>query len=122
MVALAALELAGCWSDHHTVTGPAPDASCTVPLTAQTAGAVVVFIKDFAFQSSTVRIARGGRVAWVNCGAPGDVAHTSTADDGAWASDLIDPGTAYVTTFDKAGTYTYHCVPHPFMTGTVIVE
>lgn len=122
LLALAAVELAACWSEHRTVAGPTANAPCTVPLTAQTAGAVVVFIKDYAFQSSAVHVARGSRVAWVNCGAPGDVAHTSTADNGAWTSGLIDPGAAYVTTFDKAGTFTYHCEPHPFMTGVIVVD
>ncbi|MET0796873.1 MAG: plastocyanin/azurin family copper-binding protein, partial [Rhodococcus sp. (in: high G+C Gram-positive bacteria)] len=28
----------------------------------------------------------------------------------------------YSQTFDKAGTFTYTCTPHPNMTGTIIVE
>jgi plastocyanin len=24
--------------------------------------------------------------------------------------------------FDRPGSYAYHCTPHPFMTGRVIVE
>jgi plastocyanin len=29
---------------------------------------------------------------------------------------------SYERTFDQAGTFAYHCTPHPFMRGTVIVE
>ena len=36
-------------------------------------------------------------------------------------SDLQGSGT-YSQTFDKAGTFTYTCTPHPNMTGTIIVE
>lgn len=34
---------------------------------------------------------------------------------------LIPPGQTYNFTFTAAGTYHYHCIPHPWMTGTVTV-
>jgi plastocyanin len=34
---------------------------------------------------------------------------------------LVPPGQTYSFTFTEAGTYHYHCVPHPWMTGTVTV-
>src|SRR5205809_7892646 len=30
-------------------------------------------------------------------------------------SPVIPPNGSYVHRFDKPGTYTYHCTPHPFM-------
>jgi plastocyanin len=44
-----------------------------------------------------------------------------TADNGEFKSDNIGNGGTYSFTFDKAGTYPYHCTIHPGMTGVVIV-
>lgn len=119
----AALVLAAaCWSDRAGVTAPSADAPCRASLSPLTAGAVVVLVQDFAFRPATVRVPPGGRVAWVNCGGAGDVAHTSTADGGGWSSGSIASGGVFVQTFDTPGTFAYHCEPHPFMTGSVTVE
>lgn len=120
--AAVALAAAGCWSERAAVAGPNDATRCAASLGPDAAGAVVVFIQDYAFHPATVHVPRGGRVAWVNCGAPGEVAHTSTADAGAWGSGLIAPGASFIQTFDAAGTLPYHCEPHPFMTGEVVVE
>jgi len=49
------------------------------------------------------------------------VAHTWTADGGAFNSGLIQPGASYSFMFTRSGTYRYHCAIHSFMTGTVEV-
>jgi plastocyanin len=49
------------------------------------------------------------------------VVHTVTADDGSWSSGPIPPGGQWGVDFTEAGTYTYHCGPHPFMKGSVIL-
>lgn len=41
--------------------------------------------------------------------------------DGKLKSELLTEGT-FSYTFDDAGTFTYHCTPHPMMVGTVIVQ
>jgi plastocyanin len=48
------------------------------------------------------------------------MADTMSAD--APSSELLAKGESYSFTFKKAGTYTYHCTPHPYMKGTVVVE
>ena len=48
--------------------------------------------------------------------------HSVTADDGSFDSGLIDSGRTFERVFDRAGSYAYHCTPHPFMTARVIVE
>jgi len=80
---------------------------------------VEIEIREFRFRPDTVRIAPGTAVRWVNRDA---VAHTSTADDGAWESPLIGPGETYTRRFESAGSFDYHCTPHPFMRGVIIVE
>lgn len=47
------------------------------------------------------------------------VVHTVAADDGSWSSGPIPPGGRWSVDFNEAGTYTYHCGPHPFMKGSV---
>ncbi len=71
------------------------------------------------FSPQIITIKAGESVTWTN----GDlVGHTATADDGAWDTNVISNRESKSIKFDKPGTYTYHCTPHPFMKGTVIVE
>ena len=77
------------------------------------------------FLPSTVTIDVGGTVTWEN---PDNVPHTVTSGtssngpDGYFDSNLIMVGQSYSNTFDSAGTYTYFCMIHPWMAGTVTVE
>jgi plastocyanin len=82
-------------------------------------GSTIVVISNFAFGPNEVRVARGSKVTWVNCDA---IAHTSTSDNGAWSSTLLEQGVTFTRTFDVVGTFPYHCQPHPNMTARVIVE
>jgi plastocyanin len=50
------------------------------------------------------------------------IAHTSTANGGAWNSGTMAPGASFSTTFSSAGTFQYHCTIHPGMVGTVTVQ
>ena len=71
-----------------------------------------------AYDPAVIRIKAGTTVMWMNDDV---VAHTVTADDGSFDSGFLNPGQSWSFTFDKAGTYAYHCTPHPWMKGTVIV-
>lgn len=75
-------------------------------------------MRALQYQPTTIRIAAGTTVEWVN---RDDVMHTVTADDGAFDSGDIGPGERWSRRFDTPGRYTYHCTPHPFMRGVVIV-
>jgi plastocyanin len=35
---------------------------------------------------------------------------------------MLGAGGSWSYTFTTPGTYTYHCSPHPFMKGTVVVK
>jgi plastocyanin len=61
----------------------------------------------------------GTTVTWLN---DGFQVHTSTADQGEWDSPLLSSGDSFTFTFSQAGTFAFHCTPHPFMTGTVVVR
>lgn len=112
--------LLSCSSGSSDSTGPG---ECTIPASVP-AGSVVVLIKNFAFNPAQVSVKSGAQVTWVNCGAAGSESHTSTSDAGVWDSPAILPGQIFTHAFNAAAgtTLDYHCVPHPFMQGTVTVQ
>jgi plastocyanin len=72
-----------------------------------------------AYSPNPLTVSPGTQVSWVN---NDGTTHTSVSDTGAWSSGNIAPGAVYTTTFNTAGTYTYHCSIHPNMIGTVKVQ
>lgn len=80
---------------------------------------VNVSIDDFAFSPESVTISAGDTVRWTD---RDSASHTVTSDDGAFASSSALNNATYEVTFDEPGTYAYHCSPHPFITGTIIVQ
>jgi amicyanin len=78
-----------------------------------------VTIKDFEFTPATVTIKVGGTVTWTN---NGPTTHSVTADDGSFDSGNLSQGKTFSHTFQTAGTFSYHCSPHPFMKANVVVE
>lgn len=75
-------------------------------------------IRDLAF-GRTLEVVAGTTVEWIN---RDPLQHTITAEDGSFNSGLVDPGARWRRTFTEPGTYRYHCTPHPFMRGTIIVK
>jgi plastocyanin len=76
-------------------------------------------VEDFSFQPARLEVRPGATVVWSN---QGQVIHTVTAEDGSFDSGEIDPGAQGRITFSRPGTYRYHCTPHPFMRGVVVVK
>ncbi|MDO8502764.1 MAG: cupredoxin family copper-binding protein [Gemmatimonadaceae bacterium] len=120
-LAAVTIAIAGCLSERATGTGT-DLTGCNAQLPSDAFGSTVVIIRDFTFIPAQVRVRPGMKVTWVNCGAQGTDAHTSTADAGTWKSPLLAPGATYTREFPAAGTFPYHCEPHPGMRGTVTVE
>lgn len=80
-----------------------------------------VTISNFAYAPKTIKVKVGTKVTWTNNDSVGhDVAADKPSAD-APSSELLNKGESYSFTFKKAGTYSYHCTPHPYMRGTVIV-
>jgi plastocyanin len=115
---LVAAVLASCFSERGETTSPG-EGECRFPVDEVIPGSTVVVVRQFSFGPAEVRVRAGERVTWINCD---EVSHTSTADGGEWTSPLLAPGDAFTQTFPEAGEFAYHCEPHPFMTGRVIVE
>jgi plastocyanin len=74
---------------------------------------------DYKFEQTSVTVTAGDTVTWVNQGLD---THSVTADGNIFDSKDIDAGKSWTYTFATPGTFTYYCDPHPWMTGTVIVE
>ncbi|HET7789238.1 MAG TPA: cupredoxin family copper-binding protein [Gemmatimonadales bacterium] len=79
----------------------------------------VVHIRAFKYQTDTVTIAVGQTVGWVN---DDPVAHAVVIESGNVNSGLIPQGAAFRHTFATAGTFVYHCTPHPYMKAVVVVK
>ena len=94
----------------------------TSPSASQTPAAVTtdeVEIEDLAFRPQNITVKKGTTVTWTN---KDDVAHTVTADSGSGPkSELLTKGESYSFTFSEVGEFSYHCTPHPQMTGKVTV-
>ncbi len=77
-----------------------------------------VTIDNYNFSPPTLTVKKGTTVVWVNH----DIAkHTITADSGAFTSEFFGKGEKYTHVFNEVGTFAYHCEPHPYMHGTVVV-
>ena len=80
-----------------------------------------VNIKNYVFSPQVIKVKVGTKVTWINNDA---VRHNIVADkpsSDAPNTELFGKGESVSFTFNKAGTYDYHCLPHPYMHGTVIV-
>ena len=75
-------------------------------------------IVDFSFSPSTITIHVGDTITWTNVG---HQPHTATANDHSFDTGILKPGQSGSHTFTTPGTYTYFCIVHPYMHGTVIV-
>jgi plastocyanin len=86
-------------------------------------GEVEIDIRMFDFEDDVVEISVGETVTWTNLDA---THHTVTSGvdgepDGTFEVTFADRGDTASVTFDEPGEYHYFCMPHNFMTGTVIV-
>lgn len=77
-----------------------------------------ITITDAGFTPASFHVALGGTVTWAN---NGKAMHTVTATDGSFDSDMIKAGSTWSHTFTTAGSFTYNCILHPAMKGTIVV-
>jgi plastocyanin len=73
---------------------------------------------QYSPQSIRVVLGVNSSVVWVSHSLSYD---TVTDSGGAFGSGPIPPGQTFEFTFVSPGTYSYYCVYHPWMTGTVTV-
>ena len=72
-----------------------------------------------------IEISVGDTVIWKNADQEKHTIASGTPADGPdgifGGSDFLAPGQSYQFKFDKKGQYSYYCIIHPWMTGTVFV-
>ena len=95
------------------------------PAPAPAAGGTRVLMVDnepdltrWHYDPAELTVPAGTTVVWFN---KGKEDHTVTADDKSFDSGMKRTGGTYQRAFPKAGRFTYHCAPHPWMKGTVRV-
>ncbi len=99
-----------------------PSNSTAVTESSEATQTTTVDIKDFAYAPEAIKVKVGDKVTWTNQdSAKHDVVMDDDAAEGP-NSELLAKGESYSYTFTKAGTYEYHCSPHPYMKATVVVE
>ncbi len=120
VVVLALLALSLVASSCGGTGGTGTTTAQSTPSTSGGAGGgAEVVMKNLAFTPASVTIKVGESVTWTN---EDSTNHTVVADNGEFTSDQLANGATFSFTFDKAGTYLYHCSIHPSMKGTVIVQ
>ena len=78
-----------------------------------------VSIENFLFGPGELTVSVGETITWTNN--ESGIPHTTTADDGLWGSEALQPGDDFEFTFAEPGTFTYFCSIHPNMTATITV-
>ncbi|HEY9765019.1 MAG TPA: plastocyanin/azurin family copper-binding protein [Chroococcales cyanobacterium] len=81
-----------------------------------------VVVRDFEFVPATLEVPAGSTVVW---SFQGPTPHSVLSDPGSaaqWDSGVLAAGKTYSRRFDTAGTFPYHCAPHPFMKGSIVVR
>ena len=81
----------------------------------------LVIIKDFKFSPQEVTVKPGETIRWEN--------HEKRQYHSVWFEkagdpepDYFFPDETYERVFDSSGSFSYHCGPHPEMTGVVRVS
>ena len=82
-------------------------------------GSVEVRIENFTFSPSTLTVAPGTTVTWLNAD---DIPHTVAASDRSFRSKTLDTDDRFSFTFATPGDYNYFCSLHPHMTAKIVVK
>jgi plastocyanin len=77
-----------------------------------------VVLSGLSYNPASLTVSLGTKVTWIN---NESVTHTVTSDSSLFDSGDMIKGNSFTYTFNKAGTFGYHCKFHPNMTGKIIV-
>jgi plastocyanin len=101
---------------------PAPAAATPVAATGPSVEVLAIGDSEASWQFTPVHleITAGTTVVWLNASS---VHHTVSAPNLDFEdSGYLDPGESFQQTFTSEGTYSFHCDPHPWMTGFIEVR
>jgi plastocyanin len=97
---------------------PAPPAS-VVGFAGPVVKASSVQLEDYRFNPARITVATGTKVRFGNAGMQPH--NAASSDGGGWDTGLLARGESATVTFNKPGTYSFSCTPHPSMIGQIIV-
>lgn len=81
-----------------------------------------ISIHDMMFSPSQITVTKGSTVTWTNNDSTTHTVVDDLSNVGGPSSGNILPGQTYSFTFDKTGSFQYHCSIHPSMRGTIVVK
>jgi plastocyanin len=112
---IAAALIAGCGGGGDS-TGRTSSSDAGAAASAPSA----VTIADYAYKPADITVPVGTTVRFTN---RDSTPHTATSKEaGVFESGPIDTGKTGTIKLARSGTFTYYCVFHPFMKGTITVE
>lgn len=127
IIGAALLLIAGIaiWMIVSSINRPADTTEANPNTVDKTASKEVdIAIRDLSFSPPAIKIKKGTKVTWTN---QDSVGHNVVADDAPdtggipKSAPLMARGQTVSITFNRVGTFTYHCTPHAFMRGSVEV-
>ena len=80
---------------------------------------IMVLIRNFNFDPTSVNIFAGETITWEN---QDSAKHTIVFDSENISSPDLNSGERFSRLFNASGTYNYHCGLHTSMKGTVVVS
>lgn len=103
---------------------PSASASTSNSSTTVPSGAVAtntVKIENYMFTPMVTTVKVGDTMTWTNMDSVHHNVITDNKSPDGPNGPLLGQGESYSFKFTKAGTYSFHCGPHPYMHGTVVV-
>jgi len=109
-------------STNNTGQSASSSTSSAASNSNQTSPTGKIDIRNMMFTPSQITVAKGGTVTWTNNDSTTHTVVDDLSNVGGPASGDIAPGSTYSFTFDKTGSFQYHCSIHPSMRGTIVVK
>ena len=114
-----AFSLKGSPGDRLKPFSPPKPPENVVGFTGPIATATTIKIDDYTYAPMRIRVSTGAKVTFTNSGTQPH--NAASSDAGGWNTGLLANGQSASVTFNRPGTYTYNCTPHPSMIGHIIV-
>jgi len=78
-----------------------------------------VGLADYRFSPARITVTTGTKVTFSNSGS--EAHNAASSDGGGFDTGLLARGETATVTFNRPGTYSFTCTPHPSMIGQITV-
>ena len=111
--------LAGSPGDRLRPFAPPKPPDTVVGFEGRVVQASQVGLTDYRFSPARITVTTGTKVTFRNTG--GEPHNAASSDGGGFDTGLLAQGETATVTFNRHGTYSFTCTPHPSMIGQIIV-